>query len=583
MKNSQPKRQAKARTMPAVLGWRFAFVLLSLTAVFAALMARAAWLQVVEPDMLVSQGDARSLRVEADTVMRGMIADRHGEELAVSVPVEAIWADPKVVIERHAAADERRWHALAEILQLTPTQLLQKVGDNPQRRFVYLQRQVNPAVVNYVKQLKVPGIYFRQESRRYYPAGEVTAQLLGFTNVDDVGVEGIEKRFDELLTGSAGRKVFRKDAKGREIEVLERFQARQPGNLQLSIDQRIQSVTYRELKKAVLSHGAVSGSAIVVDVQSGEVLAMVNSPSFNPNNRGNAPAYLFRNRAITDTFEPGSTMKPLAVLSALEFGSANLGSKVDTSPGYMRVGGSWVRDANNYKTLDLTGIIQKSSNIGVSKLVLDMPVEHVISLYGNMGLGIDTGLGLNGESSGMLSHRQRWSDHERATLSFGYGLSVTAAQLAKVYATIGNGGVSRPLTILKAEQIHPGEQVLAPQHAAAMLRMMEANIMPGGTATRAQVKGYRVGGKTGTARKAIAGGYGEDYVASFAGVGPVSDPRLVCVVVINEPAGDFYHGGEIAAPVFANIMSASMQLLNLTPDAPNQNRLSAVPGGSHGG
>jgi cell division protein FtsI (penicillin-binding protein 3) len=583
MSRASKTPQAKARTVPSVLGWRFAFVLLSLAAVFTALVVRAAWLQVVEPEMLVSQGDMRSLRVEADTVLRGMIVDRNGEELAVSVPVEAIWADPKVVIERQSAADERRWHALAEILRMSPAQLASKIGDNPQRRFVYLQRQVNPAVVDYVKKLKVPGIFFRQESRRYYPAGEVTAQLIGFTNIDDVGVEGIEKRYDELLTGTAGRKVFRKDAKGREIEVLERAQAQAPGNLQLSIDQRIQSVAYRELKKAVLSYGATSGSVMVVDVQTGEVLAMVNSPSFNPNNRNNTPAYLFRNRAITDTFEPGSTMKPLAVLSALEFGAAKLTEKVDTSPGYMRIGGSWVRDANNYNVLSLTGIIQKSSNVGVSKLVLSMPHEHVLSLYSNMGLGIDTGLGMTGESSGMLSHRRRWSDHERATLSFGYGLSVTAAQLARVYATMANGGVSRPLSIIKTEQPAVGEQVLDSVNAAAMLEMMEANIMPGGTATRAQVKGYRVGGKTGTARKAIAGGYGEDYVASFAGVGPVSNPRLACVVVINEPAGDFYHGGEIAAPVFANIMGASMQLLNLTPDASSQTRLSAVLGGSNAG
>ena len=575
--------QAKARTAPSVIGWRFAFVLFSLAAVFSALVVRAAWLQVVEPDMLVSQGDMRTLRVEADTVLRGMITDRNGEELAMSVPVEAIWADPKVVIERHASSDERRWHALADILQMTPAQLLNKIGDNPQRRFVYLQRQVNPAVVDYVKKLKVPGIYFRQESRRYYPAGEVTAQLIGFTNVDDVGVEGIEKRYDEFLTGTAGRKVFRKDAKGREIEVLERAQAEAPGNLQLSIDQRIQSVTYRELKKAVLSNGATSGSAIVVDVQTGEVLAMVNSPSFNPNNRANTPAYLFRNRAITDTFEPGSTMKPLAVLSALEFGATTLNAKVDTSPGYMRVGGSWVRDGSNNKVLSLTGIIQRSSNVGVSKLVLSMPVEHVLGLYSNMGLGIDTGLGLNGESSGMLSHRSRWSDHERATLSFGYGLSVTAAQLARAYATIANGGVSRPLSILKTDELYPGEQVLDPKHAAAMIEMMEANIMPGGTATKARVKGFRVGGKTGTTRKSIAGGYGEDYIASFAGVGPVSNPRLACVVVINEPAGDYYHGGEIAAPVFANIMGASMQLLNLTPDAATQPPLSALAGGNNAG
>lgn len=575
--------QAKARTKPSVLSWRFAFVLLSLSAVFVALVCRAAWLQVVEPEMLVSQGDMRTLRIEADTVFRGMIVDRHGEELAVSVPVEAIWADPKEVIERNAQADERRWHALADILQLTPQQLLNKIGDNPQRRFVYLQRQVNPAVVDYVKKLNVPGVYFRQESRRYYPAGEVTAQLIGFTNVDDVGVEGIEKRFNDLLTGTAGRKVFRKDGKGREIEVLARELATAPSNLQLSIDQRIQSVTYRELKKAVLSHGATSGSAIVVDVHTGEVLAMVNSPSFNPNNRRNTPVHRYRNRAITDTFEPGSTMKPLAVLSALEFGAANLSTTIDTSPGYMRIGGSWVRDAVNNKTLGLTGIIQKSSNIGVSKLVLSMPHEHVLALYGNMGLGIDTGTGLNGESSGMLSHRRRWSDFERATMSFGYGLSVTAAQLARVYATIANGGVSRPLSILKTAEAYAGEQVLDQKHALAMLEMMEANILPGGTATKAQVEGYRVGGKTGTARKAIAGGYGEDYVASFAGVGPISNPRLACVVVINEPAGDFYHGGEIAAPVFANIMAATMRLLNLPPDAGTQPRLSAVSGGAHAG
>lgn len=577
------KSQAKARQYPSVISWRFAFVMLSISAVFVALLARAAWLQVVEPDMLVSQGDRRSLRVEADTVMRGMVFDRHGEALAVSVPVEAIWADPKVVIERNAPGDERRWHALAEILQMTPQQLLSRVGDNPQRRFVYLQRQVNPAVVDYVKKLKVPGIYFRQESRRFYPAGEVTAQLIGFTNVDDVGVEGIEKRFDALLTGTAGRKVFRKDAKGREIEVLERQDATAPANLQLSIDQRIQTVAYRELKKAVLSHGATSGSAVVVDVANGEILAMVNSPSFNPNNRRNTPVHRYRNRAITDTFEPGSTMKPLAVLSALEFGSATLDTVVDTHPGTMRIGGSWVRDPNNYKKLDLTGIIQKSSNMGVAKLVLDMPHQHVLGLYNNMGLGEDTGMGLSGESSGIFSYRQRWSDFERATFSYGYGLSVTAVQLARAYATMANGGINRPLSILKTAEPEPGQRVLAQKHALAMLEMMEANIGPGGTATRAQVQGYRVGGKTGTARKAVAGGYGDDYIASFAGVGPVSNPRLVTVVVINEPAGDFYHGGEIAAPVFASIMGASLQLLNVTPDANTGPALISRAGAHHGG
>lgn len=577
------KTQAKSKVQPAVLGWRFAFVLLSLSAVFIALIVRAAWLQVVEPDMLVTQGDLRSLRVESDKVMRGMILDRHGEALAVSVPVQAIWADPKEVIERNAAADERRWHALADILQLTPQQLLSRIGDNPQRRFVYLQRQVNPAVVDYVRKLRVPGIHFRQESRRFYPAGEVVAQLIGFTNVDDVGVEGLEKRFDELLTGTAGRKVFRKDAKGREIEVLEREQSQEPVNIQLSIDQRIQAVAYRELKKAVLSNGATSGSAVIIDVYTGEILAMVNSPSFNPNNRRNTPVHRFRNRAITDTFEPGSTMKPLAVLSALEYGSANLKTIVDVSPGFMRVGGSWVRDPNNYGHLSLAGIIQKSSNMGVARLVLDVPHQHVIGLYHNMGLGQESGASIIGESTGIFSFRQRWSDFERATYSYGYGLSVTAVQLARAYATIANGGINRPLTILKTTEPEPGERALKEEYALAMLEMMESSIAPGGTATRAQIPGYRVGGKTGTARKAVAGGYGDDYIASFAGVGPISNPRLACVVVINEPAGDFYHGGEIAAPVFANIMGAAMQLLNIPQDAQTRSKITAVRGGQNAG
>lgn len=583
MKRPVSKAQAKTNKQPAVLGWRFAFVLISISAVFVALVARAAWLQVVEPDMLVTQGDLRSLRVESDKVMRGMILDRHGEALAVSVPVEAIWADPKEVIERNAAGDERRWHALAEILQLTPQQLLTRIGDNPQRRFVYLQRQVNPAVVDYVRKLKVPGIHFRQESRRYYPAGEVAAQLIGFTNVDDVGVEGLEKRYDDLLTGTAGRKVFRKDAKGREIEVLEREQSQEPASIQLSIDQRIQAVAYRELKKAVLSNGAASGSAVVIDVYTGEILAMVNSPSFNPNNRRNTPVHRFRNRAVTDTFEPGSTMKPLAVLSALEYGSAKLDTVVNVSPGFMRIGGSWVRDPNNYGSLSLSGIIQKSSNMGVARLVLEVPHQHVIGLYHNMGLGQESGASIIGESTGIFSFRQRWSDFERATFSYGYGLSVTAVQLARAYATIANGGISRPLTILKTTEPEPGERALKEEYALAMLEMMEASIAPGGTATRAQIPGYRVGGKTGTARKAIAGGYGDDYIASFAGVGPISNPRLACVVVINEPAGDFYHGGEIAAPVFANIMGAAMQLLNLPPDAQTRPRITAVRGGQNAG
>lgn len=575
-------KQAKQRKTPSVITWRFAFVVASLSVVFFGLVARAAYLQVVEPDMLVEQGDRRSLRVKSDEVMRGMILDRHGEELAVSVPVESVFADSRVVIEANAKGDERRWHALADMLQISPQELADRIATDPKKRFVYLQRHASPATVDYIRKLRVPGIYFKQESRRYYPAGEVTAHLLGFTNIDDKGVEGVERQFNSLLKGTDGRKLIRKDAKGREIEVLEQQSATPPRNLQLSIDQRIQAVAYRELKKAVLTFGATSGSVVVVDVHTGEVLAMVNSPSFNPNNRKGIAPHRFRNRAITDTLEPGSIIKPLPVLAALENGTADLSTVIPTGHGVIMVGGRRVRDTNGYGDLDLTGIMRKSSNIGVARLALDMPHADLLKLYYDMGLGAETGLGLMGESAGQLRERARWSDHERATLSFGYGLSVTAVQMARMYAAIANGGVLRPLTILKTETDVPGHRVIAEQYADAMVEMLEATTEKGGTAGRAKVAGYRVGGKTGTAKKAIAGGYGDDYIGSFAGIGPISQPRLATVVIINEPSGDYYYGGEVAAPVFSAVMGAAMQLLNLPPDG-NDSRISKVTGGPDAG
>jgi len=575
-------RQAKNRKHPTVISWRFAFVVLTLSTVFVGLVARAAYLQVVEPDMLVEQGDLRSLRVKSDEVLRGMILDRNGEELAVSVPVESVYADSKVVIQANAKGDNRRWHALAEMLQITPEQLTQRIATDPKKRYVYLQRHASPATVDYIRKLKIPGIYFKQESRRYYPAGEVAAHILGFTNIDDHGVEGVERQFDQQLKGTDGRKLVRKDAKGREIEVLEQTDATQSRNLQLSIDQRIQAVAYRELKKAVLTYGATSGSIVLVDVHTGEVLAMVNSPSYNPNNKKGTAVHRFRNRAITDTFEPGSTVKPLPVLAALENGTANLNTIIPTGYGPIRVGGGQVKDVTGNGDLDLTGIIRRSSNIGVTRLALNMPHEDMLKLYYDMGLGEDTGLGLLGESAGQLRERRRWSEHERATLSFGYGLSVTAVQLARIYAAIANGGTIRPLTILKTDNPPPGERVIAEHNADAMVEMLEAVTEKRGTATRAKVPGYRVGGKTGTAKKAIAGGYGDDYIGSFVGIGPISAPRLACVVIINEPSGDYYGGGEVAAPVFSAVMGAAMQLMNLPPDG-NDSRISKVTGGPDAG
>jgi cell division protein FtsI (penicillin-binding protein 3) len=582
MRTAVKSRHPKNRQQPTLINWRFAFVIGTISFIFFGLVARAAYLQVLEPEKLVHEGDLRTLRVKSDDMMRGMILDRHGEELAVSVPVESIYADSKMVIDGKAFEDTARWAALADMLQITPAELKKRIGTDPRKRYVYLMRHASPAKVDYIRQLKVPGVYFKQESRRYYPTGEVAAHLLGFTNTDDHGVEGIEKQFDALLTGTPGRKLVRKDAKGREIEVLDEKAGTKSRDLQLSIDQRIQAVAYRELKKAVMTFGATSGSVVLVDVHTGEVLAMVNSPSFNPNNRKGTPSHLFRNRAITDTFEPGSTVKPLPVLAALENGTATMQTIIPTGHGTMVMGGGRVKDTNGYGDLDLTGIIRKSSNIGVTKLALGMPHKDMMDMYFKMGLGADTGIGILGESAGNFRERRRWSDFERATMSFGYGLTVTATQLARMYSAIANGGVMRPLTLVKADQPAPGTRVVSEQHAEAMIEMLEQVTEKGGTATKARVPGYRVGGKTGTAKKAIAGGYGDDYIGSFAGIGPISAPRLACVVIINEPSGDYYYGGEVAAPVFAAVMGAAMQLMNLPPDG-NDSRISQLTGGPDAG
>ncbi|MFC4656108.1 MULTISPECIES: penicillin-binding transpeptidase domain-containing protein [Rheinheimera] len=581
-KAATPKRQAKKNQQPAVISWRFAFVIVALLGVFSALVIRSAYLQVIEPEMLLEQGDARTLRVKADAAMRGMILDRHGEELAVSVPSQSIWADPQLVLRNKNKIDQRHWHALAEMLRMTPQQLSAKIGSDDNKRFVYLQRQASPATVDYIRQLKIPGIAFKQESRRYYPAGEVTAHLLGFTNVDEQGMEGIERQFNDYLTGTPATKTVRKDAKGREIEVLKQTDGEASKNLQLSIDQRIQAVAYRELKKAVLQYGATSGSVVVVDVHTGEVLAMANAPSYNPNNRKNSDAGRYRNRAITDTYEPGSTIKPLPVLAALENGTATMDTVISTGYGPVRIGGRLVRDIAGYGDLDLTGILRKSSNIGVSRLALDLPVDKFLGMYYKMGIGQETGLGLTGETPGTLREQKRWGEHALATVSFGYSFTVNAVQLVRAYAAIANGGILRPLTIIKQDKVPPGERVLSEQNAENMWTMLEAVVGPGGGGKRAVVPGYRVGGKTGTAKKAGIRGYSDDYIGSFVGIAPISNPRLACIVIINEPSGDYYYGGEVAAPVFGAVMGATLKLLNIAPDA-NDSRITQVTGGDHAG
>lgn len=560
------QKHAKQNVTPSFMQWRFGIVVGLIFVVFAGLTARAAYIQVLNPDALIQRGDSSTMRVRNTAVYRGLITDRNGEQLAVSVPAKAIWAQPQTILKNSESLDKRRWAALAEVLGQDVDKLMAKAS-NPKRKFVYLQRQVSPAMATFVKKLKIPGVHLVNESRRFYPAGEVTSQLIGFTNVDDQGIEGIEKLYDKWLSGTPDSRTIRRDAKGRQVEIIVQEEGKKPKDLQLTIDHRLQSIAYRELKSAVHYYKATSGSVVVVDVHSGEILAMVNSPSFNPNNRRGVSAHRIRNRAITDTFEPGSSVKPLAVLSALEFGAVEIGDIIKTSPGWMRLGGRNVRDSRDYGDLNLTGIIQKSSNVGTSKLALSVPKEYLLDMYYNMGLMSDTGTNLIGENQGIFNEQKRWSEFELATLSFGYGLTVTTTQLARMYAILGNGGIKIPFSIVKSDEQKIPERVLSEKNAQRILNMMESVVTEGGSGKKARVAGYRVAGKTGTSRKAVRGGYGEQYVNIFAGVAPVSNPQIAVVVLINEPKGDLYYAGDTAAPVFSSIMSSSLQLLNVAPDA----------------
>ncbi|MEP7702497.1 penicillin-binding transpeptidase domain-containing protein [Paraglaciecola sp. 25GB23A] len=580
--SSSRSAQAKVLTAPTLLHWRFVLVLMVILLVFIGLGVRAAYIQVVSPDQLIQQGDNRTLRTRNDPIHRGLITDRNGQQLAVSVPVRAIWADPKKIAEGSGFSDKRRWQALAEVLGQDVSELVAKV-DDPTKRFVYLQRQVSPAMADYVDQLNLDGIYLRNESRRYYPTGEVSAHVIGFTNVDDEGIEGIEKLYDDWLTGTPGTRQIRRDGKGRQVEILATEEGKKAHNIQLTIDQRIQALAYKELKWAVNFYKATSASAVVTDVRTGEILALVNSPSYNPNNRQGVSPHRIRNRAVTDAYEPGSSVKPLAMISALEFGSVNLNTMIDTSPGWMHLGGKIVRDGHNLGKISLTDIIRHSSNMGTSKLALSVPKEYLLDMYYNVGLMSGSGANLLGETNGIFNERPRWSDFDIATLSFGYGISVTALQLARMYSIIGDGGMKRPLSIVKSDQPVESERVISEEASRQVLHMLESVLQEGGTARKAAVPGYRVAGKTGTTRKAIANGYGEEYVNIFAGVAPVSDPQLAVVILINEPKGDAYYAGDTAAPVFAKVMAGSLQMLNVAPDDKTVSSLVALGGSSNAG
>ncbi|MBY5992114.1 peptidoglycan D,D-transpeptidase FtsI family protein [Ferrimonas balearica] len=561
-------KQAKQKLKPVPFRWRLQLVTVAILMVFSAIVARAAYIQVVAPDRLRYESDLRTLRLETREVQRGMITDRNGEMLAVSVPVQAVWADPKRVFEGNGFADPRRWRALADILELKEAELVARVKEDPARRFIYLRRQVTPAVAEYISKLRIPGVGLKPESRRYYPAGEATGQLIGLTNIDDKGIEGLERNYDDWLTGAPEQIRVRKGLGGEVVENLSVVaEGEHPNDLVLSLDMRVQSLAYRALKKATQYHMATSGSLVIIDIPTGEILAMANTPSFNPNQRSGVQAYQMRNRAITDAYEPGSVVKPLVVAAALERGLVTPDSVIDTSPGWMRVSGGLVRDGRNLGKQDVSTLLVKSSNIGMAKMALQMEVDDVLAFYADFGLGTYSGINLDGESPGNVPKRRRWSEHERATLAFGYGLTTTPLQLARLYAILGGDGVARPASILKLRegQVPQGEQVIAPEVARQVVRILTGVTERGGTATRAAIDGYTVAGKTGTSRKAVAGGYGEDYVTLFAGLAPADNPRLAMAVVINEPQGDAYYGGTVAAPVFSEVMAGALQLLNVEP------------------
>jgi cell division protein FtsI (penicillin-binding protein 3) len=547
--------------------WRFSLTVCMLAGLASLLVWRVLYLQVLDTErgyeFLQGQGNARTIRTEVIPAYRGLISDRNGEPLAVSTPVASLWINPKELVE---AKD--KWGDLAKALGVSKKRIQQKIEANKNKRFVYLRRHMSPEKAKAILEKGIPGLYSQREYKRFYPAAEVASQLIGFTDVDDRGQEGLELAFNDWLQGEAGNKKVLKDLYGHVIKDIEQGDVARAGNdLTLSIDLRLQYLAYKELKAALQRSNAKSGSVVVMDARTSEVLAMVNQPSFNANNRRSLRTPAIRNRAVTDVFEPGSTMKPLTIVAALESGRYYPGTKIDTSPGYIRVGKKTLLDSANYGVIDVTKIITKSSQVGISKLALDLDEQSIRNVFQRFGFGSSTGSGFPGESAGTLPNRSNWKPIERVNFAFGYGLSVTPLQLAQAYTVFANGGIFRPASLLKAEQFVEGERIISEKIASQVVQMLKTVTEKGGTGTLAQVSSYSVAGKTGTIHKLGKNGYEDErYIAVFAGMAPASNPRLVTVVMIDEPSNGKYYGGEIAAPVFSNVVADALRLFDLPPD-----------------
>jgi cell division protein FtsI (penicillin-binding protein 3) len=558
-------RSTRADAAPRSFRWRSAALLALLALGCGALLWRAVNLQLVDHGFLARQGDARFMRVLQIAAHRGTITDRYGEALAVSTPVDSIWVNPG---ELAAANDQIP--RLASALGLDRQELARRVSSNLDREFLYLARGRQPAEAAEIKALGTPGVYTSREYRRYYPAGEVTGHLLGFTNVDDAGQEGLELAFDHWLAGEAGAKRVIQDRYGRIVQDVESIRPARPGrDLVLSIDLRIQYLAYRELKAAVREQRARSGSIVVMDVSTGEVLAMVNQPAYNPNDREQIQPGDYRNRAATDIFEPGSSIKPFWVAAAIAAGKYDSRSIIDTSPGFFKVGVKIFEDEHNLGPIDIATVLAKSSNVGMAHIALTLAPQQVWTTLTNLGFGEVTTSGYPGESAGLLPRYAQWRPIGIVTMSHGYGLSVTPLQLAHAYATIGSLGIARPVSFLAADGPASGTRVLEGVSCRELLNMLETVVTAEGTGKLAAIPGYRVSGKTGTAWKATAGGYSTDrYMAVFGGVAPATDPRLAAVVVIDEPNAGEHQGGQVSAPVFARVVGGALRLLAVAPDSP---------------
>jgi cell division protein FtsI (penicillin-binding protein 3) len=547
----------------ALHGSRRKMVVIFIMACMAVLVGRAVDLQVLNKEFLKDQGDIRHVSDVSVSAYRGMIKDRNGAPLAISTPVESIWMNPQQIDP--TKKDEIR--QVEKLLNLPKEKTSDLVNGDAHRQFAYIARQVSPVIADQVKVLKLAGIYLEREFKRYYPAGEVSAHLVGFTDIDDVGQAGVESGYEKSLKGIPGSKRVIRDGQRRIIEDIENIKEPVAGkSLELSIDQRIQYLAYRELQLAVNLHKAKSAALVVLDAKSGEILAAVNQPSFNPNSRKKLKESLYRNRSITDVFEPGSTVKPFVVAAALDGGYVKPDDVFETH-GFYQIGRHVVKDVHNYGTLDLTHVLKKSSNVAVSQIALKMPPEYFWGIYHKLGFGVAAGSGFPGEASGSLLDYQRWHDFDRATLAFGYGVSTSALQLARAYTALADDGILHSVSLLKRDEDVDQQRVFSAKTAKRVRAMLETVLMKDGTAYEGRVDGYSAAGKTGTVKKAGAGGYVEkSYFSVFAGMAPAKNPRLIIVVMVDEPSAGQYYGGIVSAPVFSKVMSGALRVLEVAPD-----------------